>query len=121
MIWFIKRGDTISRSEPIRRSFTRHFEEGFSDYQLLTTETLCICKLPQAPVYPSKMTPIHVKCVSDFRGLPRDKLEKITGKDGKTYYRLSFYLVLLRESATFRFECRDADDKVMGSVETSYQ
>ena len=88
---------------------------------LLFNEELYECNDPDAPTHLCKGNDITVSCeiIADLRSIPKDKFQRNTGANGKTYYEVSFDLVLKIESAlmTFRLE---VDGRCMGSVEAKF-
>ena len=88
---------------------------------LLFNDKLYESNDPHAPTHLCKGNDIAVNCeiIADLRSIPRDKFQRKTGANGKTYYKVFFDLVLKLESAlmTFRLE---VDGRCMGSVEAKF-
>ncbi|KAK3616102.1 hypothetical protein LTR22_027182 [Elasticomyces elasticus] len=120
MEWFIKKGQTVSSTEPVLFDFYVSFDAGHSR---TLTEELIICDADVAPRgFDSKagaVTRVACKMVVNVNSVPRHLFEEQRNSQGRSYQCLSFQLGMQVESGGLRFDFR-VDDVVYGKVAATF-
>ncbi|KAK5673945.1 hypothetical protein LTR17_027829, partial [Elasticomyces elasticus] len=120
MEWFIKKGQTVSSTEPVLFDFYVSFDAGHSR---TLTEELIICDADVAPRgFDSKagaVTRVACKMVVNVNSVPRHLFEEQRNSQGRSYQCLSFQLGMQVESGGLRFDFR-VDDVVYGKVAVTF-
>lgn len=120
MHWHIKKGQELQRDVKIKISARQTLGARYTRDQLIFTQKLRVCYIDDPPVYPGPLITKYVTFTADLRSLPKEKLRKIRGVDGRIYYRVSFDLVFTTVSAGFRFSL-EVDGAEWGSVEATFE
>ncbi|XXH01907.1 hypothetical protein Hte_008269 [Hypoxylon texense] len=94
--WFIKKGEDVSQSNPVRRTFYQHFRKGFGKALKLAIFQ-CTDGTP-----PSRKTETvtHLCDIQWDVGVSFDDLEWITNKRGIQYKELLFEIEFIPQGAT---------------------
>ncbi|KAK4901484.1 hypothetical protein LTR49_027212 [Elasticomyces elasticus] len=120
MEWFIKKGQTVSSTEPVLFDFYVSFDAGHSR---TLTEELIICDADVAPKgFDSKagaVTRVACKMVVNVNSVPRHLFEEHRNSQGRSYQCLSFQLGMQVESGGLRFDFR-VDGVVYGKVAVTF-
>ncbi|KAK1237476.1 hypothetical protein MKX08_003101 [Trichoderma sp. CBMAI-0020] len=122
MIWYIHRGDELSKDTRIPFSL----QSNFTQYEYDTGNLWLGCKLIEsqeepAPRYPSEHETFRTNCalVCDVSKVPKNLFIQKINKYGQTYYTLKLKLIMTLEGALMKFSL-EIDGVMYGSVEANY-
>ena len=120
MTWYIKKGETVSSTEPILFDFYRNFAEGAGR---VVSEDLIVCEREVAPAYFRKSPRFHstVLCsmVINLHSVPAHLWTAYLATDGSIYHRLSYQLGMQIESGGLKFNLQ-VDGVSYGEVTASF-
>ena len=121
MTWYIEKGEDLQRDNQIVFPFYRRLHQGFSDAQLLFTDSLLSDDSARANRYP-KEGAVKTNCTltSDLRSIDRSLLQRKFGADGKSYFDVHYDLVVTLKSAQMRFSL-EIKGQEFGSVNATYE
>ncbi|KAK3619064.1 hypothetical protein LTR56_024269 [Elasticomyces elasticus] len=120
MRWFIKKGDTVSSTDPVLFSFTHTFT---ANNTKTITEELIICDADEAPEGYSdaaaSRTRIGCTMVVNLDSVPKKHWETSRNSRGQVYQRLHYTIGMQIESGGLRFEVL-VDDVSFGKVKAEF-
>ncbi|KAJ5143425.1 uncharacterized protein N7515_002212 [Penicillium bovifimosum] len=102
MDWFIRKGEPISESEPIKFDFYRVVAT--TNSSLVFTEHLLFCLQPTAPGWIDSTVTTLCEVDADLSRVPRELFVKKTNSRGQHFYQIDYKLVLTPASASLLFE-----------------
>lgn len=119
MTWYIKKGQTISSTEPILFPFYRTFTSGNTK---TVKDDLIVCDHEIAPTYHAKArkaTRVLCTLVSNLDNVPPHLFQFKRSEDGELYQRLDYELGMQIESGGLKFDLR-VDGVTYGDVTASF-
>ncbi|KAF7864103.1 hypothetical protein EAF04_007068 [Stromatinia cepivora] len=118
MTWYIRRGDTLGRSQKIRFPFYRTLQD-LSDKSLHFHESLKQCELIEAPDRPDSTVEVNCQLEVDLRTVDRKTFKAKTGMYGDRCWDIHYDLVVTSMPAIMKFSL-EHKGKELGSVEAKY-
>lgn len=112
-------GEDLKRDQTIKFPFVETFRKNYTLADLIVTNTLHYSEAPAAPTYPGPLVKDCCQVRSDLTGVNPANFVRRTGADGKTYYDLSYKLVVCTAAANLKFSL-EIDGEELGSVEATY-
>lgn len=119
MTWYIYKGDSLDRDQPIKFRFYRTIHKHHASDDLIFDDNLVWSDELVAPTYPGPEVKTCCTVRTDLRAVSKHDFTEKVGCDGKSYYDIHYELVLSTAQANFRFSL-EMKGREMGSVEASY-
>ncbi|KAK4950848.1 hypothetical protein LTR10_010841 [Elasticomyces elasticus] len=116
MEWVIKKGQTVSSTDPILVNFFANFD---LDEERTMTEELFICDTDTAPKGVDSSTRIACEMDVDLREVPEKLWKRRKNARGIAYLCLSYQIGMQIESGGLRFDVR-VGDVVYGKVHATF-
>ncbi|KAI7775462.1 hypothetical protein LA080_006794 [Diaporthe eres] len=117
--WYIYKGEDLKRDQTIKFPITRTLRKNYRMSDLIFTSRLHYSEATAAPSYPNSQVKECCMVRSDLTGVSPDYFVKRTGADGKTYFDVTYDLVLCTAAANLKFSL-EIDGVELGSVEATY-
>ncbi|KAI0131600.1 actin-like ATPase domain-containing protein [Hypoxylon sp. NC0597] len=119
--WYIYAGEDLKRNQRIKFPFCRNIDANdYTDDDFILSDDLLSSDRTSAPTYPDNNTKVNCTLTTDLSHVDKSLFKTRRGVDGKTYYRVSYDLVVSTTAANMKFSF-EIGGKQMGSVEATYE
>ncbi|OTA60000.1 actin-like ATPase domain-containing protein [Hypoxylon sp. EC38] len=119
--WYIYAGEDLKRDKKIKFPFCRNIDaDDYTDDDFILNDDLLSSDRTSAPTHPAHDTKVNCTLTTDLSQVDKSIFKTRRGVDGKTYYRVTYDLVISTTAANMKFSF-EIGGKQMGSVEATYE